>query len=441
MKKMRRIGTALLTLLLMASAMLSGAQAEGNAALRLEYAHEGTAVAGAEFELYHVASGMAAAGFTLTAAFEAYPVQTQGLDQTGWQELALTLAGFAQRDSLTPVAGGTTDAAGKLTLSTGLAPGLYLLLGSRVEQDGFAYTATPAMVAVQGKDLTIKPKHTRTPLTPELITRKVLKIWKDEGVEKERPAEIEVQLLRNGTPVDTAKLNATNSWSYTWANLNPAFEWLVTEKEVPVGYSVKTEQVGMTYTITNTAEPCIVDPPVKKQITGDTPTVAATFRFVMEAVSNTAGYAVKDMPMPEGSVNGKKTKDIKGAQEFEFGEFMIMKPGTYIYHLYEEDTKAAGYGYDDTVYTVIMEVTENNGKLSAVRTVKKGDEVVTEFTFPFNNSYKFTTTPPVTPQPTGSGKPSQLPQTGQVWWPVPLLALVGLTFVVIGVTRKKRDDR
>ena len=37
---------------------------------------------------------------------------------------------------------------------------------------------------------------------------------------------------------------------------------------------------------------------------------------------------------------------------------------------------------------------------------------------------------------TGSGKPT-LPQTGQLWWPVPVLIAAGLLFVVIGLLRRR----
>lgn len=43
-------------------------------------------------------------------------------------------------------------------------------------------------------------------------------------------------------------------------------------------------------------------------------------------------------------------------------------------------------------------------------------------------------TPTPTPTPT---PPPNLPQTGQLWWPVPLLAGIGLVFLIIGLRKKK----
>ena len=49
--------------------------------------------------------------------------------------------------------------------------------------------------------------------------------------------------------------------------------------------------------------------------------------------------------------------------------------------------------------------------------------------------------PPVTPDnPGGSDNPGgKLPQTGQLWWPVPLLVVAGGVFVTIGVLRSRKD--
>lgn len=51
-------------------------------------------------------------------------------------------------------------------------------------------------------------------------------------------------------------------------------------------------------------------------------------------------------------------------------------------------------------------------------------------------SLKPTPSPNPTPTPTPGKK---LPQTGQLWWPVPVLAFVGLVSFAIGWLRKKHD--
>ncbi len=45
-------------------------------------------------------------------------------------------------------------------------------------------------------------------------------------------------------------------------------------------------------------------------------------------------------------------------------------------------------------------------------------------------------TPPNTPPKT---PPSRLPQTGQLWWPVPILFILGFWLVMIGLIRRRND--
>ena len=45
------------------------------------------------------------------------------------------------------------------------------------------------------------------------------------------------------------------------------------------------------------------------------------------------------------------------------------------------------------------------------------------------------TPPPKTPMP------DRLPQTGQLWWPVPLLLAAGLVLVIAGLLRRRRSGQ
>ena len=134
-------------------------------------------------------------------------------------------------------------------------------------------------------------------------------------------------------------------------------------------------------------EPVVVDPPLKKRVVGDKPQKAGTFTFAMKAVSNTAGYEIADMPMPEGSENGVKRKTVIGPGEYEFGNFTISKEGTYTYALVEEKLDEKGYTYDDTRYTIEWVVTAENGKLVAAAEIRNQDDKKSN-ACEFTNTYK-----------------------------------------------------
>lgn len=52
-----------------------------------------------------------------------------------------------------------------------------------------------------------------------------------------------------------------------------------------------------------------------------------------------------------------------------------------------------------------------------------------------------TPTPTVSPSPTPTNTPvPTLPQTGQLWWPVPVLVWMGLVLIILGLVRRRSDD-
>lgn len=116
---------------------------------------------------------------------------------------------------------------------------------------------------------------------------------------------------------------------------------------------------GDNLTVTNTfvpPAPVVVDPPVRKEVKGDTKTKDKV-TFMLRSVSNTAG--VNPMPMPTAA-GGKQsmTADVYGRGSIEFGEFELTKEGTYIYEITEVDGKLDGYKYDNSKYTVKYVVTK-----------------------------------------------------------------------------------
>ena len=401
----------------------------------------------AKFRVFLVANVDQYCRMTLTDTFRGYAGKVDGLDgldgmdKAGWLKLANTLDGYVRRDDLDFEAEGFTDADGNLTFR--FKPGLFLVLGFRATTDDFqTYTAVPFMVFLPDRDSANNawvyettavakfhneifppdddPKKTdetdEEEFLPKYVTRKVIKKWDDEGYESARPEAIEMQLLRDGEIFDTEKLTGENSWRFAWDNLESKYDWTVVEKEID-GYAVSIEKNGITSVITNRFVAPVngVDPPVQKRIVGDAPAEDSEFAFVLKAGDD--GF-----PMPENSDGGVKEMTIKGAGSREFGDITFTEPGVYTYMIYEKDLGLKGYSYDRKIYTITYNVTREDDELKIDRTItvdgKDADTV--EFT----NTYKAAGT--------------VLPQTGLLWWPVPVLFTGGAVLIVFGVIRRRR---
>lgn len=236
------------------------------ASLTIQYTHENKPLSGAPFTIYRVADVAADGTYTLTGDFKDYPVSLQSPDSDVLRQLAFTLDGYVKRDDLTPLDNGQTDASGKLTFPVSqsiLKPGLYLVIGQPLKAEGYIYNAEPFLISLPCKSAdssslnyhpAVQPKYNQSPDTPsDTITRKVLKVWKDDGHKDARPIQIEVQLLKDGDIYDTVTLTQDNNWRFTWDNLDQGSNWTVVEKEVS-NYKVSVTQEGITFVITNTYE-------------------------------------------------------------------------------------------------------------------------------------------------------------------------------------------
>ena len=84
---------------------------------------------------------------------------------------------------------------------------------------------------------------------------------------------------------------------------------------------------------------------------------------------------------------------------------------------------------------VTYDETAGEIKLDVKYTDKNGNEVDT---IKFTNIYD---EPSVTPPPTPPTPPTPIPDTGQLWWPVPLLAAAGLALVAFGLIRNRREKK
>ncbi len=179
------------------------------------------------------------------------------------------------------------------------------------------------------------------------------------------------------------------------------------------------------------------DPPMEKLVIEKNGKAPEDSVFVFRMEPKEPWY-----PMPEASEadydtkTGSLTIKVKGAGSYEFGWMYFGKNdvgSTYTYDVFEVKGDAANYEYDTQIYTLTIQVTYDEAageiKLDIKYTDKDGKEVDT---IKFTNVYEEETPP---------SPPPVIPVTGQLWWPVPLLAVVGVALVAFGVFRSRKEKK
>lgn len=259
----KRLIAMLFSLLLFISCMTGTAFAylnidtERATSLTVYFEENGKGFSEVNFRIYRVADMNKTGKFTLSGDFQSYPVSLENLDSAQWRALTQTLDAYVKRDKLQPQQTGKTDIDGAVAFSK-LTVGLYLVTGDAYIEEGIKYTPEPMLVTLPGLfaeewsyDMKVYSKYGSASI-PHFVELKVQKVWKDAGNQDKRPQSISVQLLENGIIADTVTLNRENNWEYTWTNLNGSSEWLVTEAEIPDGYTVTVAKESRVFIITNT---------------------------------------------------------------------------------------------------------------------------------------------------------------------------------------------
>jgi pilin isopeptide linkage protein len=231
---------------------------------------------------------------------------------------------------------------------------------------GYAGTILNGKGTANGQIIIVR--QTNTYMGREMVTIAGEKTWDlTADPSATLPASIQVILKSGGRIIETATVtpDLTGKWLYTFSA--PKYEpdgvtlipYTVEEILIPsYGATVSGYNILNTY-----IPPVLVDPPVSKVLTGDTPSTPAqfTFRFTGQGGA----------PMPPGSTNGVKVVNILGTGAVDFGDITYTVPGVYHYTISEVNTGAAGYTYDTTIYNMDVTVTLVSGRLDAVREISK----------------------------------------------------------------------
>ncbi len=356
----------------------------------------------AVFKLYRAAEISDDLSFTLSEKFSKYPLSLTGLDSEGWRALAQTMAGYAAADNIEYDAAAETDTSGSLLFSS-LKPALYLVTGAAVTVGSYTYTPSPFLVCLPSyqDDEWIYDVQTEVKYDTlyhgggggggggggaSTLTRKALKAWKNDD-KSARPDSVSVTLLKNGSAYDTVTLSDDNNWRFTWSNLDINADWQLVENDVPSGYTVTVGKDGITFLVTNTyggaeaqSSPAPADPSA-----GDTNTPSGG--------DDTSGGG------DNSSSDGETTLPSGGAT-------------------------APPNNNDGTVDIPSGGATPSPQYPNIP---------------PLPNSPNYTTNGASQAGNNASSENGKLPQTGLLWWPVPLLAGAGTVIFAIGMAKRKKD--
>lgn len=354
---------------------------------------------GTTFHLYRIASVTRDVEFTLVQDLAGSNVTLKDLNQEGWRGAALALAGYVEREQMTPLRTGQTDENGRLTFDK-LPTGLYLVVGVHETRDGMEYHFTPFLICLPNwlapadnpngekdwtYDVTMNTKYEER--EPDQEMRRVLKIWNDGGQVQNRPAQISVDLLRDGEIYDTAILTADTNWRHVWEELDTGYDWRVVESAGGAGYTVSVGYEGVTFLITNTAggggdnptDPDFPqnDPDNPPPTNPDNPTTPPDTPVTPDnPVTPETPNTIEDNPVP---LTNPDVPNIPNIDEID-------EPEVPLANVDPEETPEEPVSIDD----------------------------------------------PEVPL-------ARLPQTGQLWWPVPLLAMSGMCLFFLGWAGRRKE--
>jgi len=281
---------------------------------------------------------------------------------------------------------GYTDAQGAVTFS-GLEDGLYLVWGDILKVGDTTYIPSAIFFEMRGDDASVLnayPKIVLRTLSAESYNYSVRKVWEnDEDQPWNRAVSIVVERYRDNEYYDEITLSESNNWSFAWED-EDIHQWFVYEKVIPKGYTVSYRENYTQYLIVNTFDGFTDDSSMT-----DIQTTIVTDDYWTD-INTTTSKSTDDNSTETTSVNTTA--------------------------LHRSDTNTT---------TNSNHATNSNNTTANNNTTPK-------------SSTRTMNTQTTSIQTTVTEE--KVPQTGQLWWPVPGLAVGGMLFFGMGLRITKKDD-
>jgi len=368
--------------------------------------------------------------FTYSPEFSQYQdtVLLENLTASELTDFASTLRVYTLADKIPPSQENITDEAGLLTFS-GLQSGMYLLTAEKLKSDYRSWKAAPSIITVDASksDNVVSIAKVRDATLDENETNySVRKVWmrnKDEvqDAKQVKDASITVEIYKNGELFETQELNEANHWEYSWVDKTRA-EWYVVEKNIPRYYTVSYRENIVEYIVVNTVQPPYRDSSItweweEETTTGDESSMTDIITDTTPPDNSTTDSADSS----ETTKTGNST-DIVSSSEGSY-------PST---------TTTTG-----SVTDVSSQPANTTTKTTVTTTSRTSSSGSGSGSGSGNGSGSSSGNGSGSGNGTGSGNSVQitkLPQTGQLWYPVPILACGGVLMISIGIRLGKKDD-
>lgn len=238
---------------------------ENSCSLTVSYRYGESAFSDVPVRLYKVADFTADYRYILTQSFTIYGLSLNGIESAGeWNVVRSTLEAHIVANSIAPDMVSATDQNGSVCFDE-IEKGMYLAVVDLVVRDQWQYLFDAALVAVPGRNqdgswynaVSVNAKAEALPPvdSDEEIELKVLKLWKGDQGQTNRPESVTVEIFRDGVSCETVVLSEENHWCYTWSAKDDGAIWSVVERNVPQGYSMTVEQKESAFVLTNTWTP------------------------------------------------------------------------------------------------------------------------------------------------------------------------------------------
>lgn len=357
-----------------------------------------------EWNIYKVAELQDDGTCELYGDFSQYPVSFEDFSASALTKVAKTLENYAVLDAIEPYASGSSDDNGSILFSD-VPDGVYLMQGKRVEQDGVLYTPIPFIISVayegdgETMELLAYPKYTVLSTSVDGEYSVVKKFGNKAAEPKDPKAFVTVEIYCDGNLYDTVKLNAENNWTYSW-EADDYYDWRVKEIDVPSDCYVNYGREGAVLTVVNTRT---------KELPGED---IVTTTVTSNNVTETTTTVVTENPAETSLTQSETTSQSSTATNVTVTSNSVSEITTAVTENPSETTDTENPS-ETTVTETTVETSITRGKSTSKSSNTKVTTTVTTI--------------------------EKLPQTGQLWWPIPILSIAGMVFLSAGLALRSRD--